>query len=85
MGTTVSRLKGRTEASFKRAGHARYDNDMMPNQPMVPRIGCCRPHCAWLAAPFDDAIHAPDHALGGQGKVELNATHFAANAVQNVQ
>ena len=37
------------------------------------------------ALPPDDPIKAPDHALGGQGKVDLNAQPFAVEVVQHVQ
>ena len=47
---------------------------------------------AWLAAPFDDPVKAPDHALGGQGKVDLAAQTFAvepkvraANSIDQVK
>lgn len=43
------------------------------------------PYGSWLAAPFDDPVKAPDHALGGQGKVDLDAQPFAVEIVQHVQ
>ena len=43
------------------------------------------PHSAGLAAPFDDAVKAPDHTLCGQGKVDLNRQTFSIEVVQHVQ
>ena len=35
------------------------------------------PNGAWFAAPFDDPVKAPDHALCGQRKVDLDAQPLA--------
>ena len=42
------------------------------------------PDGAWLAAPFDDAIMAPDDAFGGQREIHLDAQPFAVEVVQHV-
>ena len=40
---------------------------------------------AGLAAPFDDPIKAPDHTLGGQGKVDLNPQALSVEVVQHLE
>ena len=43
------------------------------------------PTGAWLTAPFDDPIKAPDHTLSRQGKVDLYARLFTVEVVQDIQ
>jgi hypothetical protein len=43
------------------------------------------PYHAKLSPPFNDAIKAPDHTLGRQGKVHLYAQPLTVDVVQHVQ